>query len=155
MKLETNKLMLVTLIVVLLVAASMVTPKSAVRSQDLPASVAVTSDQVVEFNNGAVPSNMIPDGRNDLVTNTFGVPVLITDIQVRCSSGTCNDVAILPPQGGNPPNRFHVRFGSVTVEPEYRALTTGFIWKPGEPVTYFKTGGGALRITFTGRKLSS
>jgi hypothetical protein len=158
MKIEPNKSILAALVAVLLIAAFVVASKPAAQAGSMPGSttgstVDTTSDQVVEFNNGALPT--IPDGRNTLATNTFGVPVLITDIQVHCSSGVCSNVAILPPAGSNPPNRFHARFGGVTAEPESLSLTTGFIWKPGETITYFKTGGGALRVSFIGVKLSS
>jgi len=153
MKIETKQSTLITLIVALLITASVVASKPPAAVQGL---AAITSGEVVTLNNGAVVSDMIPDGRNTVFTNTFGVPVLITDVQVLCESGACNNVAILPPLlPGNPPDRFHVRFDRVTAEPEFRSFTTGILWNPGDPLDYFKTGGGLLHINLIGIKLSS
>ena len=155
MKTRNNKTLIVTLMTALLLAAVVITSQLSASSPGQTLAIQINSNQVIEFNNGAVPSNEIPDGRHAFATNYYGGPVLITDVQVSCSEGICRNVAILPPVSGyNPPDRFHLRFGTVkTNTPKYRSFATGFVWEPGESLTYWKTGGGDLRISLIGKKI--
>jgi cytochrome oxidase Cu insertion factor (SCO1/SenC/PrrC family) len=149
MKIETNKFMLVILIAVLLIAASVVASRPSAGVQEMEAA-AVTSNQVVELNDSDTR-----DGRVAMLTNTLGVPVLITDIEVQCSS-TCNGVTLeLNDQQEPRKGKFIVRFGTVTAEPEFRSFTTGIVWYPGDELIYSKTGGGTLRVSLSGIRLSS
>ena len=92
-----------------------------------------------------------PDGPSTAFTNNFGVPVLITDIQVGCD-GSCRDVRVFTSSNG-----FNVGFGVVpgSSEDEIRSFTTGVLWMPGEGLTVFKNGGGRLFIAVSGIKLKS
>ena len=155
MKTGINRILGMTMITALVLTALAITSQISASSSGQAMEVQINSSQIIEFNNGAVPSSDILDGRHTFATNYYGGPVLITDVQVSCSEGICRNVAILPPESGfNPPDRFHLRFGTVkATNPKHRSFATGFIWETGESLTYWKTGGGDLRISLIGKRI--
>jgi hypothetical protein len=121
---------------------------SPVKAQALGA----TSDVVVNL---FLSSGIDADGPSVAFINEFGVPVLITDIQVGCSVlgvAECRDVRVFTVSNG-----FNLGFGVVPVgsEDELKSLTTGVLWLPNEELRVFKNGGGRLFLGIAGIKLAA
>ena len=144
---KTHHWSLMTMIGVFVVVTSFMGATSPATGQALGA----TKDDIVNL---FLASGIDPYGPSVAFTNEFGVPVLITDIQVGCSasgSTACRDVRVFPGSVS-----FNVGFGVVLSDSEddLKSLTTGILWFPREELRVFKNGGGRLFIGIAGIKLA-